>query len=351
MKSCPTCREQFDDEMMFCTFDGTPLQSPGGRTGSRGRTKLHPGDQESSARIGNGWKVAFFLLLFVTVAAGGVFAYLAKRGGKVTPQQTIEQKLPDEKQSFGGERPPEVPLKKASLLEMSQQELMENLPKNLLRRFHLGEPGQGTPDDLRIISADKEELVVLVGSGRLEGSSRTSAERLLILKYDGTQFTDVTKQSVAGSYGSGIVKGRGAQIKFEDGTNTIFVREPASSSSVVQECASCDHAYQIVTLEWKNGRYVETARTWDSDRYTVFYLVAEALEKKKIDARARPFIDPALEPVIAQGFPRTAKEGWLAEWRDDDDSETASYELTNTADRLVITLSRAKGDWRAVQIR
>jgi hypothetical protein len=128
------------------------------------------------------------------------------------------------------------------------------------------------------------------------------------------------------------------------------VRGAASSNSVVQECATCDHAYQVVALEWKNGRYVESARTWENDRYTVFYLVAEALEKKKVDSRARPFIEASLDPIISQGFPRNGKEGWTVEFHGEEGAETAGYELNNNFDRLLITVAIVKGQWKAVQI-
>jgi hypothetical protein len=128
------------------------------------------------------------------------------------------------------------------------------------------------------------------------------------------------------------------------------VRGSASSNSVVQECATCDHAYQVITLEWKNGRYTETARTWENDRYTVFYLVAEALEKKKVDTRARPFIETSLDPIVAQGFPRNGKEAWTFEFHGEEGAETASYELNNNFDRLTITVAMVKGQWKATQI-
>lgn len=143
--------------------------------------------------------------------------------------------------------------------------------------------------------------------------------------------------------------GRGAQAKFDEGGNNIVIREPRSSS-IVQSCSSCGPPYQVITLQWKNGRYVEAARTWDNDRYTVFYVVADALEKKKIDNRARPFIETALDPIIAEGFPRNGKDGWTVEWHGDEGAETGAYELGNSFDRIVITVSRVGGHWKAVEI-
>jgi hypothetical protein len=245
---------------------------------------------------------------------------------------------------------PQPTPERVSLAELSRQELMESLPRNLLRRFHAGEPGQGLPDDLRVIAGQSGEYVVLIGSGRIEGASRTPAERMLILRYEENEFKDVTRQSLPAAYASGAVAGRQAQVRFDETGVNLLISEPASSSSIVQECASCDHAYQLVTLEWKGVRYAETSRAWENDRYSVFYATADALERKKVDHRARSVIDRALDPIISQGFARNGKEGWTVEWRGDEESDTASYELSNGAESLIITLSRLKGQWRAIQI-
>jgi hypothetical protein len=341
MKVCPVCREQFEDELKFCTFDGAPL--PGSAGSSRSSADAYT---ESS----NGWKAAFFVLLVVVLAGAGIAGFLLLKERRLTqPVVSVSQA------STAAPRQAEPPIvseaetKPGLLSDLSRQELMDRLPNNLLRRFHLGEPGQGTPDDLRVLSSDKGEFVAMVGSGKLEGG-RTAVERILILKYEESDFRDATREVLPSLYSSGTVTGRGAQAKFGEGGNNIVVREPRSSNSIVQPCASCEGAYQVITLQWKNGRYVETARAWDNDRYTAFYVVAEALEKKKIDSKARPLIESALDPIIADGFPRNGKDRWTVEWHGDEGAETGAYELGNSFDRIVITVSRVAGHWKAVEI-
>jgi hypothetical protein len=349
MKMCPVCREQFEDELRFCTFDGAPL--PGSGLGSPGSSRAtadaYP---DSIGRAHNGWKTAFFLLLTTVLAGAGIASFLLlgerqSRHSLVTVSQAV---MTPPRQA----EPPTVSegeTKPGLLSDLSRQELMDRLPNNLLRRFHLGEPGQGTPDDLRVLSGDKGEFVAMVGSGKLEGG-RTPVERILILKYEENDFRDATREVLPSLYASGTITGRGAEAKFGEGGNNIVVREPRSSSSIVQPCSSCDGAYQVITLQWKNGRYVESGRAWDNDRYTVFYVVADALEKKKVDNRARPFIESALDPIIAEGFPRNGKDRWTVEWHGDEGAETGAYELGNSFDRIVITVSRVGGQWKAVEI-
>ena len=356
MKTCPVCREQFDNELRFCTYDGAPLPA-----GTKSTSGAHRNQQQdgatvvytggSYAREGSGWKLAFFVLLVLVLVGGGIgAAYVLMNRQSRAPATTASPVVVSESKPPAAPPVSELVDKPPSLAGLSRQELMERLPQNLLRRFHSGEPGQGMPDDLRIVAAPKGECVVLLGSGKLEGGLRTQVERLLILKLEEDEFRDVTRQLVPPAYASGTIAGRGAQVKFaETGTN-ILVREAASSNSVVKECATCDHAYQVVTLEWKNGRYVESGRSWEDDRYTVFYLVAEALDKKKVDNRARPFIETSLDPIIAQGFPRSGKEGWTFEFHGEEGAETAGYELNNNFDRLLITVAIVKGQWKAVQI-
>ena len=357
MKTCPVCHEQFENELRFCTYDGEPLS--GVARGASGA--LRSEQQEGGPTVvysggayphqSSGWKWAFIVLLLLVLLGGGigvVYFLRNNQGGTratTTPPVVISESRPSTAAPVSDTI--DAP---ASLAELSRQELIDRLPQNLLRRFHSGEPGQGMPDDVRVVGPPKAEYVVLLGSGRLEGGLRTPVERLLILKPEGDDFHDVTRQLLPAAYGSGTLADKGAHVKFAESGSNIVVRVAASSNSIVKECTTCAHAYQLATLEWKNGRYVESARSWESDRYTAFYLVADALEKKKVDSRARPFIEPSLDPVIAEGFSRTGKEAWSVEFHGEEGAETAGYELGNNFDRLLITVALVKGQWKAVKI-
>jgi hypothetical protein len=361
MKICPHCREQFEDELKFCTFDGTVL-----RPQVAPRATATSYKREASARLpaydladnnyataprSNGWKTAFFFLLAINlIACASLATYLLTKPSQrpaesqvaTTPQPQLgatEAAPPAE-----GTETPKLPS------EMAREELMKILPRNLLRRFHAGEQSQGTPDDLRVIKDESGEHVVLLGAGRLDGAARVPAERILVLKYEANDFKDVTRQALPPAYASGAVAGEQADMKFDETGVNLLIHEPASSKAIVAECSQCEHAYQQVKLEWKGARYTETARAWENDRYTAFYVVADALEKRRVDNRARPFIDKSFDSIIAAGFARNGKDGWTVEAHSDNEGDKGSYELNNGDERLLIRLSRINGQWKAVEI-
>ena len=241
MKICPVCREQFEDDLQFCTFDGAPLPGTGLGSPKRSRHTTEAGTYNSIGSARNGWKTAFFVLLVTVLAGAGVGSFFLlkeqqRRQPLITDSSSVTTTTPPRERDLsvvaqGDEKP-------GLLSELTRQELMERLPNNLLRRFHAGEPGQGTPDDLRVLSSEKGEYVAMVGTGKLEGG-RTAVERMLVLKYDQNDFRDATREVLPPAYGSGAVTGAGAQVKFDEAGNNIVVRESRSSSSIVQSCASC----------------------------------------------------------------------------------------------------------------
>jgi hypothetical protein len=140
-------------------------------------------------------------------------------------------------------------------------------------------------------------------------------------------------------------------VKFHPENSNLLVTVPASSGYVIKECPSCERAYQVVTLEWKGSRYVEVSREWENDRYTVFYVVADALEKRRVDARARPLIDRSIDPLIAEGFPRNGREGWTVQSRvESEAAETGDYEIINGKETIIVTVSKIRGQWKAIRI-
>ncbi|HWP42226.1 MAG TPA: hypothetical protein VNO14_03245, partial [Blastocatellia bacterium] len=196
MKVCPRCLKQFEDQ--------------------------------DEARV-NGWKAAFFVLLGIVIAASGaVAAYFSLAAEDETPADQQQARAPV---SPAPQAPPaqaENPETLVSLAELAPEELIEALPKNLLRRFHAGEPLQGKPDDHRLIKDEKGEFIVLIGRSRLDGGPQVPAERILILQYGENQFRDVTKQLLPAPYSRGVITARQAQVKFESDGPTLIVREPAS---------------------------------------------------------------------------------------------------------------------------
>lgn len=351
MKFCPHCREGFEDDLKYCTFDGTVLR--GIPPDAKVTTQLPDLGQTYSTRSGNGGgRFAFIVLFLVAIIGAAAFAVVYFRGEQ--PSDPAAQPARSKTSQPNSSEPPVVSEETKTVLELAQlprPQLMEMLPQNFLRRFHASGGSQGKPDDLRIVKDDKSQYVVLVGTVRVEGGAQRLAERVLILQYDAEQFIDVTRRALPSIVSSGVILGQRSQAKFDAESSNLTITVPASSSAIVKECTSCEHAYQIVTLEWKGSRYVETGRQWDNDRYTVFYVVAEAIEKRRVDGRVRAMIAPALDPVIAEGFDRDGKEGWTVQARvESEAAETGAYELINGDKSLIITVSKINGQWKAVRI-
>lgn len=337
MKHCPTCSEEFEDELNYCMFDGAVLHPPGVQNDSGG---------ERDERRVDRWKVAFFgllgAILVASVSFGGSMFYRgadkaveAKAGRKsverspLTPSRDADREPVTQPQSFS---------------KLGRAEILEIIPKHVVGWFR-----DGVPNEIKVVAAKDIEYLVLLGIGR-SASGAGPAERVLALVNDGEEFKDVTRQVLPASFGSGLFGPR-SQVKFDAGGSKIILRVPASSNKIVDECPSCEHAYQRITLEWKDGRYVESERAWDNDRYTAFYVVAEALEHRRVDTRARPLIDRGLDGVLSRGFDRVEQKGWIVEnLTEDDQASTAEYQLRNGADRLTITVSRMNGRWKATRV-
>ncbi|MEW6212816.1 MAG: hypothetical protein AB1631_31120 [Acidobacteriota bacterium] len=351
MKYCPHCREGFEDDLKYCTFDGTALRviPPDARV----ITPLPDLRETRSRRAGRGvWKFAFIILFLVAITSAAALAVIYLR--RAQPSERAVQPAQSKPTQTNAVESPAVNEETKTVVELAQiprAQLMEMLPQNLLRRFHAAGADQGKPADLRIVRDDKSQYVVLVGTVRVEGGGQRLAERVLILQYDEEQFIDVTRRALPLSVSSGVILGQRSQAKFDAESSNLLITIPASSSAIVKECASCEHAYQVITLEWKGSRYVETGRQWDNDRYTVFYVVAEALERRRVEGRARGLIAPALDPVISEGFDRSEREGWTVQARvENEASETGDYELINGERSLIITVSKINGQWKAVRI-
>ena len=192
----------------------------------RMRAAVHIGGAHK--RDGSGWKWAFLVLLVLVLAGAGIgaayFQMNRHKGALMTTASPVV--VAETRQAAIQPVSDEAVDKPPSLAGLSRQELMDRLPQNLLRRFHSGDPGQGLPDDLRIVAAPKGECVVLLGSGRLEGGPRTPVERILILRFEEDEFRDVTRQLVPAAYASGTITGRGAQVKFSETGNKFWCADP-----------------------------------------------------------------------------------------------------------------------------
>lgn len=336
MRHCPTCNEEYEDDLSYCTFDGVALCLSDDEAGDSSST---------DPDLVNKWKIAFFVLLgAVLIGGASLVAVMSSRGhSKAVESRAISTDV-DRKTPLNATAEPGLVKQTVPVSKLGRTEILEILPKNLLRWFR-----NSSPDELRIVSGKEGDYIVVVGLGR-SGAGIGAAERILVLKNEGEEFDDVTRQVLPGAHGSGVF-GTRSHVKFDAEGSNLIIRLPASSNKIIDECASCEHAYQRVTLEWKETRYVEVERVWDNDRYTAFYVVAEALEKRKVESRARPLIDKSLDGLLSNGFARSDKRGWIVEnLTEDGQASTAEYQLRNGMDQLTITVSKVNGQWRATRV-
>ena len=357
MRVCPACQEEFEDEMNFCLFDGVALRAPGVDANSTRFSFAEGPAFASSGRYKppNRFKTAFFILFAVSIISAGGWAVYnrLKQPSAAAPREPGKDQTSPRKEAASAPSQDLTTGAAESLVitDLSHDELLKILPKNLMRRFHEGEREQGSPDDSRVLRYENDQYVALVGSGRSAEPSRSITARLLILKVDGQQLRDVTRQSVPRALAAGFIDGARSQIQFDEGNNLV-ARVPVLSSAIIDECATCEHAYQLVTMTWKGGAYVESAREWDNDRYSAFYAAADALDKRNVDSKARAIIERTVDPFIAQGFSRRDKKGWsVGSLTEDNTAATADYELSNGSGHIVIRVSKINGEWRAVKMR
>ncbi|HEU4387819.1 MAG TPA: hypothetical protein VFV34_08485 [Blastocatellia bacterium] len=351
MKFCPKCREEYEDEeFSYCTFDGEVLESFDSAEVEDDPAPVAAAEFRPRAGTRTRGKRILGLVMAALLICGTVVAYLfIKRTPKpalTVPAQAASSAAPV---THDESVPIEISDSKAEITQLSDTELLRIVPKYLLRRFKPDETGEPRPDELRVFQGAGANYVVMVGTGHLS-VVRTALDQVLVLKHEDGEFHDITRGAVPGIGTSGAL-GQNTHVKFDANGTDLVVRRPASSRTVVDECASCEHAYQQVTLEWKGSHFAEKQRAWDNDRYTAFYVAAEALDRRKVDRLARPLIDHLLDSAIAEGFERQGKRGWVVEnLTDDVDAASAEYELKNSADRVIIRVAKVDGRWMATRI-
>lgn len=359
MKICPTCREEYENQFSYCTFDGIKLKKmPIQKQSKESRIKSKPANAKTAMTLssrpvprGNLGKISLYSFLGVAFLGSSllaVYTLVRKDSKSEEPLRLVETAS---QPSVSEEPTPSEEIKPSTILaEMPREQLLNLLPQNLLRRFHSGARSQGKPDDMRVIKGEKGEYVVLIGSGP-DRESRTPASRILVFYYDGQQFSEVTGSLLPPPLSRGVIAGLRSELRFDSESPNLVARVVASTNSLVSECSTCDRAYQQINLEWKGSRYMESRRVWNNDPYTAFYVTADALERKRIDGRARLFVDESLAGEIYLGLGRNGNQPWsVQQFGDSDGADKASYELSNGTASLIINLSKENERWKAVRI-
>jgi hypothetical protein len=360
MKICPTCREEYENQFSYCTFDGIKLKKmPKQKLPKPSRVKSKPANAKPVVTLssrpvprGNFRKIGLYALLGVVFLGSSLLAVytLVRKDSKSEPPLKVVEAA--SQPSTVEEPPPSEEIKPSMILaEMPREQLLNLLPQNLLRRFHGGERSQGKPDDMRVIKGEKGEYVVLIGSSGPDRESRTASSRILVFQYDGQQFIEVTGSLLPQPLSRGVIAGLRSELRFNSESPNLVARVVASSGSLVSECSTCERAYQQIDFEWNGSRYVESKRAWNNDPYTAFYVTAEALDRKRVDGRARLFVDESLAGEIYLGLGRNSNQPWsVQQFGDSDAADKASYELSNGTDRLIINLSKENERWKATGI-
>ena len=241
-----------------------------------------------------------------------------------------------------------------NLITMSHEELVKLLPSYALVRLK-SESGEAQPDDLHAIVEGGDQFLVMLGSRPAREGKK---ERLLsVFKLEEGQLADVSKETVPADFPGGKIGNELSQIRFADNGRDILVETPVglNSSGIISECPVCEHASTTQEITWKDAVYHAGAVAWHNDPYTVCYIVAQALDKKKVDAKDRDLIDPSLDTDIGFGLDRRPKQLWSLEKVNsadaDEKSPSVSYHLTNGFEGLTITVSNRDGRWLATGLK
>jgi hypothetical protein len=322
VKYCPLCGEFFEDEeMKYCTFDGSSLL-----------------DCAQARRLSI--KKLALLTLLALVAVGAATLLLVSRS-PAPPQSGAPLRLSLDLKTespIAAEGP-------ESLMGLPRPALLAILPKEALNQFR-----HGLVEDLRVITSSDAEYVTLIGPS--SNSHSLPAWRLLILKREGGAFSDVTAEALPAAYSGGALPFPSSAYFDPETGSRLIVRQKASSNKIVYECDLCEHAYQIIALQWRKDRYVESERKWENDPYTAVYVFARALKDGRIDAAARPLIDQVLDPVLLEGLVDPPDGAWVVEKISAGTSELpdqATYILRGEPTSIRLRVAKMNGQWKVVE--
>jgi hypothetical protein len=270
--------------------------------------------------------------------------------------------------------------KELRLQDLTPQQWLELIPLTFREKF-VSPGGEAIPDELRLITTADAEYLVVFG---LQSINSKKVKTLMLFKWEGGSLANISPQALPSDFPQGQVCSGAGQLKFYPQSSDILISQPASLLAVaplqtplikdVGECDShadsetnstndqnmdagiCEQAYTIQELYWCGSDYQLGQKRWRNDPYTIFYLVANALENKKLSLETRLVVPSHLELEITQGFERDPGFFWTARNLTTDDAQELRlvnevvYALTNGKSTIKITITKIDNWWQVTSI-
>ncbi len=325
-KICPKCKGVLAPKEVVCSKCETSL------------------NEKSSGRI---WLILglFCILLSITIL-GGTFWYVEKR--RSTKSQMTS--------AFAPINPTNVQSSKSLLVlnKLSSQQLLDLVPVKTLSRYR-SKSGNSLPEQMCVIEQDADQYLVLIGSERIDsGDDDLAIPLVCVFKLDGETLSDVTREVLP--FEDKKIGGSKTQVSLIKKGPDFDIKNPVQSD-LFEPCNNCEQAYMIQEVAWCGKDYELGVKNWSNDPYTIFYVVAQALEKQSLDPYNRVYIDSELDPFIISGLEHNSGQKWtvnnlttnnLFELKSLD---KVSYALSNGIKTLIITVTKDKtGLWKATSL-
>jgi hypothetical protein len=220
-----------------------------------------------------------------------------------------------------------------------------------------------------ITEEDAQYLVVLSTSPRDDDEAKDLL--LSVFKLDGNHLADVTREAVPAYFPAARIGDQFSEISFRGNGRDITIANPIAPDDrgLIGSCSDCEQAYTTQDINWQQGEYVLGSAGWHNDAYTACYVVARALEKKRIMEKDRPFIATNLDGEITLGFERGVEQ-WeleklsrdILESMDEDhvplnaglpetNENSLFYRLSNGLNTIILTVSKNGEQWQVVALK
>jgi hypothetical protein len=320
------------------------------RCGAAGKMPGRQASRQNSFGQQLWWMLGLGFILLAVIIVAGTFWFVENRRTQFRNIESAELPAAVNKTGTETESAPSL-----NLLTMGKEDLVKLLPSYALVRLR-SEAGEGRPDELKPILDGTNQYVVMLGS---RSTGKNKKERLLmVFKLDNEQLTDVTKQAVPESFIGGRIGNELSRINFaENGRDLEMAVSLWPNDNQVEECPVCDHAYFIQQLIWQESKYKLGQTGWHNDSYTACYIAMQALDKKKIEPRDRPFVSDSLDAGIEAGIEHRLDRSWSTrrispeEAEDLETATSASYRFTNGVISVTTTASKKDGRWQVTEIK
>lgn len=241
-----------------------------------------------------------------------------------------------------------------TLNKLSSQQLLDLVPVKTLSRFR-SKSGNSLPEQMCVIEQDTDQYLVLIGLEQINTSEDDMAIPLVcVFKLDGETLSDVSREVLP--FEDRKIGGAKTQVSLIKKGPDFDIKNPVQSD-LFEPCTNCEQAYSIQEVAWCGKGYELGVKNWSNDPYTIFYIVAQALDKQSLDPYNRIYIDSALDSLIILGLDHNNNQKWIATNLTTNNLfelkslDKVSYSLSNGIKTLIVTVSKDNnGLWKATSL-